>query len=102
MAIMMMDHDPDACLDTEARLAMVKERAAHQALVDEHLAELAARCDDLFIKIDEPNVYERHAVCPGDEWASLERVHKCDEMTIAGESDEPSFQCRPVIEPPVF
>lgn len=96
----MMGTEPEPCLDPDVRQAMLEERARHQAAVDEHLVELATRCEDVFVKVNEPNVYERHTVCPDDPWATLPRTHKCDELIILGETVEPSFQCRPVIEPP--
>ncbi len=84
--------DPDSCPP--------QPDAEHIAEVEAHEAELANRCDDLFVRVGDPNIYERHTVCPDDPWAALTRTNKCEDMTIQGEDDRPSFQCRPVIEPP--
>ncbi|MEM7123733.1 MAG: hypothetical protein AAF563_20825 [Pseudomonadota bacterium] len=99
MATMIGD-DPDACLDPEVRQAIQEERARHQAAVEQHLAELATRCEDVFVLVEAPNVYQRHTVCPDEPWASLPRTHQCDDLIILGEADVPTFQCRPVIDPP--
>jgi hypothetical protein len=65
-------------------------------------AELPNYCRKLYVKVSEPHTYQRHEVCADHEWALLERTTVCDDMMIVGEQDEPSFQCRPVIEPPIY
>ena len=70
--------------------------------MDAQLAELTSRCDDVFIKVGDLSILlSATRFVPATNGRTLERTHKCDDMTIASESETPSFQCRPVIDPPV-